>query len=146
MTNITIERARGDDRDRVAALLATNDLPHEDVGTNAGRFFIATTGSETVGAGGIERYGSNGLLRSVVITEPNRGKGYGVGLCDALEERARTSGIERLYLLTTTASTFFEHRGYEKIGREIVPPDIKQTTEFTALCPSSATCMTKDIP
>ena len=59
------------------------------------------------GTDGVEIYGSEDLLRSVVIMESNRGQGYGAELCDSLEEYARTNGVETLYLLTTTAALFF---------------------------------------
>lgn len=131
--------------DRVEALLEANDLPYRDVRTKPDCFYAAHSGTERIGIGGVETHGSNGLLRSVVVTESNRGKGYGTALCDALEDRARTNGVETLYLLTTTASEFFRRRGYEEVDRETVPSSIRQTTEFADLCPSSAPCFSKDL-
>ncbi|MXR40207.1 GNAT family N-acetyltransferase [Halobaculum sp. WSA2] len=131
------------DLDRVEALLAANGLPTSDVRTGSGRFYLARDGDAVVGAGGLERDGSDALLRSVVIEESSRGEGYGTALCTALEERARTEGVETLYLLTTTASDFFERLGYEAVDRELVPSTVQSTTEFADLCPSSATCMRK---
>lgn len=124
-------------------LLEANDLPNQDIRTGPGQYFIAQAGRERIGGAGLEPYGSNALLRSVVITESHRGQGYGVALCDALEARARTNGVETLYLLTTTAAAFFGERGYDEIDREAVPPEIQETSEFTDLCPQSAVCMRK---
>lgn len=161
--SITLRQVGAADVDRVESLLEANGLPHQDVRAKSECFFLAfadeegsadaegptdaegSTDAELVGIGGVETRGSNGLLRSVVVTDPNRGQGYGMVLCDALEGRARADGVETLYLLTTTASAFFRRRGYESVARERVPSGIRQTTEFADLCPSSATCMKKDL-
>jgi amino-acid N-acetyltransferase len=142
---ITIERADGDAIDRIETVLDANDLPHADVRSPPGTFFLATDDGERVGVGGLETCGSTGLLRSVVVTEPHHGQGYGRRLCAALEARARSRWVETLYLLTTTAASFFRACGYETVDRESVPPEIRQTTQFSDLCPSSATCLRKDL-
>ncbi|RBI62158.1 GNAT family N-acetyltransferase [halophilic archaeon] len=143
--SITLRKADEDGVDLVESLLEANGLPFEDVRAKSECFFVVYSDTERIGVGGVERYGSNGLLRSVVVTESNRGQGYGTALCDALEERARTSGVETLYLLTTTAAAFFRQRGYEEVVRGDVPSSIQRTTEFTDLCPNSATCLRKDL-
>lgn len=145
--SLSLRRADSRDLDRVEALLEEQGLPSEDVRTAPGSFFVASDGSSTeiVGIGGVEIHGSNGLLRSVVVTEPNRGKGYGRALCDALEKCAESEGVTTLYLLTTTATEFFEERGYREIPREDAPPSIRGTTEFADLCPSSANCLKKEV-
>lgn len=141
--SITLTSAEAAEIEWLEEQLEANELPNQGIRSGPGQFFIAHAGSERIGGGGLEPYGSNALLRSVVITEPHRGRGYGVALCDALESRARTNGIETLYLLTTTAAAFFRERGYDEIDREAVPPEIQGTSEFTGLCPQSATCMRK---
>lgn len=147
MTNssITIRKADAGELDRIEGLLDANGLPSQDVRAKSGCFFTAYADTERIGIGGVEVHGSNGLLRSVVITDSKRGQGYGTALCDALEDYARTNGVETLYLLTTTAAAFFRRCGYEATGRETVPSNIRRTTEFTDLCPRSATCMRKDL-
>lgn len=131
--------------DRVEATLAANDLPVEDVRSAPATFYVATVDDEFVGIGGVEVHGRDGLLRSVVVTEPNRGRGFGTALCDALEERAREAGVRTLYLLTTTAAAFFHRCGYRALDREDAPPCIRKTAEFSSLCPTSATCMQKPL-
>lgn len=139
--SITVRTADAGSIDRVEALLEANDLPSRDVRSKPGCFLLAYSDSEFVGVGGVETYGPNGLLRSLVVAESNRGRGFGTALCDTLEEHARTNGVEVLYLLTTTASGFFGRRGYETVAREDVPSSIRRTTEFSDLCPASATCL-----
>jgi amino-acid N-acetyltransferase len=141
--SISLRAAGQRDIDRIESLLEEGGLPSEGVRAKPEAFFLATAGTKLVGVGGIERHGSNGLLRSVVVPESHRGQGYGSRLTDALEARARSDGLERLYLLTTTAPAFFRGRGYEEVTREHIPPEIRQTAEFSELCPSSATCLRK---
>ena len=144
-SDIVIREAESGDFDGIELLLEANDLPSDDVRTAPARFFIAESDGEFVGAGGVEIHGSDGLLRSVVVVESARADGLGSTLCDELEERAKEAGVDKLYLLTTTAEGFFRQLGYEPIERETVPPGIRETTEFRDLCPSTATCMRKEL-
>jgi len=145
MSDLRLLRADDSDLSRVESLLAANDLPHQDVCDSTAEFFLAVADHECVGVAGVERHDSAGLLRSLVVTEPNRGRGYGTALCGALERYARRSGVETLYLLTTTAAPFFGGRGYDTVEQESVPEQIRSTTQFADLCPTSAICMAKDI-
>ncbi|MFC4408138.1 arsenic resistance N-acetyltransferase ArsN2 [Haloarchaeobius iranensis] len=148
MNDLSLRPATEADIPQVESLLAANDLPHRDVRDGGAEFFIASTvdeRDESTCVGGLERYGSNGLLRSVVVAEQYRGQGYGAALCDALEARARERGFQTLYLLTTTAAPFFRARGYERVEREAVPDAIRETTEFADLCPASAVCLMKPL-
>lgn len=143
--SITIRDADEESIDRIEAVLEANGLPHQDVRQKPECFFAAYSDGEFIGTGGVETYGSDGLLRSLVITESNRGHGFGATLCAALEDYARTCEVDRLYLLTSTAEAFFGQRGYETTAREDAPARIQQTTEFTDLCSNSATCMRKTL-
>lgn len=142
---VTLQRTDGDGLAFVERLLARNDLPTAGLHDGDGRFFVARDGDDRIGVGGVEQCGTDGLLRSVVVEASVRGEGYGVALCRALEAEARAAGIERLYLLTTTAAEFFAGRGYAEMPREDAPEAIRATTEFAELCPSSATCMRKSL-
>jgi amino-acid N-acetyltransferase len=50
-----------------------------------------------------------------------------------------------MYLLTTTAETFFSQLGYQHIARALVAPAIKATHEFRDLCPDSSAAMRKEL-
>ena len=140
---ITLETADDETLPYVEALLEDTGLPSSDVRSNPGRFYVAYDGGERVGIGGVEDYGSVGLLRSVVVERPARGAGLGTAVCDRLEVAAAEDGVRTLYLLTTTARGFFADRGYVAIDRGEAPADVRGTAEFTDLCPESATCMRK---
>lgn len=142
-TAVTVREAAPDDMDRIEELLDASGLPTADVRGESVRFVVAVDDDGIAGAGGLELYESAGLLRSVVVAASNRDRGYGTAVCDRLEADARADGVEWLYLLTTTAPAFFRRRGYEEIERDAAPSSIRETTEFSSLCPDSALCMRK---
>lgn len=125
----------------VRALLERNDLPTSDLDDSTVDLFEARAEGQRVGVGGLERYGTDALLRSVAVPSSLRGEGYGTAISVALESRARESGVETLYLLTTTASEFFEDRGFEAVPRSDVPAAVRESAEFGDLCPDGAACM-----
>jgi len=143
--SLTLEPADEESLAYVETLLSESGLPSDDVRSTPEAFYVGYDGDERVGVGGIERRGTDGLLRSVVVEPAERGAGYGTALCDALEAEAASAGIEALYLLTTTASGFFADRGYVEISRSDAPAGIRRTTEFDELCPSTATCMRTEL-
>lgn len=144
-TTLDLRRADGEDLSYVERLLERNGLPTEDVRSKPGCFYVAYDGENSVGIGGLETDGSVGLLRSIVVERSVRGRGYGTRLCERLETEARDAGVETLYLLTTTASEFFSDLGYAEIDRSDVPDAVRRTSEFTDLCPATATCMEKSL-
>ncbi|WP_232686380.1 arsenic resistance N-acetyltransferase ArsN2 [Halobacterium zhouii] len=141
----TVRAAEPEDHDRVVALLNANDLPHRDLQPNEASLLVAVDGGDVVGAGALEPRASSALLRSLVVADSVRGRGYGTALCDALEGHARENGVDELYLLTTSAAGFFRTRGYEAVDRERAPRELRQTSQFTDVCPSTATCMRKPL-
>jgi amino-acid N-acetyltransferase len=69
----------------VKSLLAECGLPFEDISEHLIHFIVAKSKSVLVGVVGLEALGSVGLLRSVAVREPYRGKGLGRTLCDKME-------------------------------------------------------------
>jgi amino-acid N-acetyltransferase len=107
-------------------------------------FFVGSDGSPT-GLVGLEIYGTDALLRSLVGDETARGKGLGSALVDHAEQYAASKSVRSIYLLTTTAEAFFKRLGYERIDRSRAPPSIKETHEFASLCPASSAFMVKTL-
>jgi amino-acid N-acetyltransferase len=129
-------------RPAILALLRENDLPVSDLDENKTLFACLNEGS-VIGTGGLEFFGDHALLRSISIKKDLQRKGLGKFIVAELEKIARQKGIRYLYLLTTTAKDFFTKEGYETVAREKAPIEIKNTAEFTSICPSSAAMMRK---
>lgn len=125
-------------------LLKKNNLPTEDI-RDSSSMFVLLDGNEHAGVIGIEIYGKDALLRSLCVSEERRNAGAGKTLVLFLEDMATKKFVENLYLLTTTATKFFEHLGYNIIHRDEVPEAIRKTKEFSYLCPSSATVLKKKL-
>lgn len=142
---LTLQRADDGTLPYVESLLEENGLPTRDVRAKPGSFYVGYDGDDRVGIGGLESYDTDGLLRSVVVERSARGNGFGTAICEALETTARATGVETLYLLTTTVPAFFADRGYVEIERTAAPSTIQQTAEFDDLCPATATCMAKSL-
>ena len=141
-----LRQARPAQFDAIAGLLSAAELPVEDLNvTMLDAFVVAADGEVCVGVVGLEIHGSNALLRSLAVEWQHRRQGLGARLVDAVETEARARGVTALYLLTTTATSFFERVGYTPHDRATVPPSIAATTEFSSLCPDTADCLWRDL-
>lgn len=122
-----------------AALSAAN-LPTEDL--LAEPFQYVCLDDVAWGGAGV---GRDALMRSVVVNAQARGKGYGVAIVHALAERAKQSGVERLWLLTTDSAQFFERLGWRVAERSAAPPAIAASRQFSDLCPVSSALMVRSL-
>jgi amino-acid N-acetyltransferase len=145
LPGIGFSAAKQDDLDAVRTLLAGNGLPEEDIAGHLEHFLLAWDGAVLVGTVGVELLGNSGLLRSLCVRREYRNRGLATALSERAEAYARNAGLHRLYLLTTTAKTFFERAGYSVCSRDRLPPEIQGTAEFRSLCPATATCMARDL-
>ena len=144
--DIDLRPARPADLAAIAGLLSAADLPVEDLNvTMLDGFVVATDGEVPVGVVGLQIHESNALLRSLAVEPQRRSRGLGARLVGAIEAEARARGVTALYLLTTTARTFFERLGYTVHDRTAAPASIAATTEFSSLCPDTADCLWRDL-
>jgi amino-acid N-acetyltransferase len=92
------------------ALLQAQHLPVSDITDEHLEhfFFVGSDGSPT-GHVGLEIYGADALLRSLVVGENARRKGLGSALVEHAEQYAGSNSVRSIYLLTTTAEAFFKH-------------------------------------
>ncbi len=127
----------------VAQLLAANGLPGEDIGAHLDHVLLAWRDQTLAGIAGVEAHGGAGLLRSVCVSPEFRNQGLAATLCRQIEAYARNAGMQRLFLLTTTAAGYFERLGYTACARDTAPEAVRQSAQFQALCPATATCMVK---
>lgn len=140
----TIRHATTADLPAIGEILENAGLPFSDIGTShLPDFLVVEKDSAIVGCVGIERYGHDALLRSLAVDASRQGTGQGRHLVEAIEAHARQTGISRLFLLTTSASGFFEDHGYREIARDAAPGALQHSTQFAKMCPASAVCMEK---
>jgi amino-acid N-acetyltransferase len=125
-------------------LLTSAGLPVSDVTTaHLANFFYCGASGSPDGLVGLEFCGSNALLRSLAVVPGLRSSGLGTALVVHAESRARAQGIQSLFVLTTTAESFFLSRGYAPVERHSAPAEIRSTREFAEICPASSAFMVK---
>ncbi len=143
---IAITPAQAGDVATIIGLLAEAGLPVGDIDElPAIGFLVARHDGEVCGAVGLERYGPIGLLRSLVVKSDRRRRNLGRRLVEHIEDTARRSGVEELWLLTLDAARWFEGRGFEAVDRASAPHAITVTREFADLCPANAVLMRKEL-
>lgn len=132
------------EREQVLRLAAAAGLPTADLaGVDLSHFLACGRRDRPDGVVGLEVYGAVALLRSLAVDQEQRGAGKGKALVEGAETHARAQGVREIYLLTTTAETFFRRLGYVPADRASAPPAIRDTPEFSSLCPSTAAFMVK---
>ena len=140
------EFARSSDEPRIKQLLAECQLPFEDITpSHLHHFLVTRQATRLTGVIGLELLETFALLRSLAVGEPFRGQGIASQLTIQAEEYACTRDIKSLYLLTTTAESFFAKRGYQTMDRSRVPTAVQETAEFQSICPATAVCMVKTL-
>jgi len=133
-------------RSAAAALLQAEGLPTSDLtDAHLEHFFFAGSDVAPTALVGLEIYGADAVLRSLVVNAAARTQGLGAALVAHVENYAAAHQVGAIYLLTTTAETFFARKGYRRIDRTRAPPSIQATPEFSSLCPASSAFMVKQL-
>ena len=134
---------RGDLPELREALL-DGDLPVADLEDPGRLFFRIESEGQLLGYAGLEIYGPDALLRSVVVPAPLRGQGHGRTLVDAAQHEALRRGVTHLWLFTTSAVDFFGHLGFVVTPRDAAPASILATRQATRTC-ATASLLTRRI-
>lgn len=142
---LTTRPASSKDWPDIQRLLLTAGLPLDGAQDHLARFVVGESGGKLVCAAGLECYGANALLRSVVVDAQARGAGWGKHLLAQLTKQASEQGVSQLYLLTTTAESYFSRLGFRAVNRARIPKQLERSRELQGACPASATAMTMKI-
>ena len=132
---LNIRHAALEDLSPIAELLAQNALPYTDLIQSKVELIVAYDQDMMMGCAGLQRYGQDALLRSVA----------GSILFDEVKVIAKTTGIDRIHLLTETAQDYWAAKGFKKTERSMAPENISSSSEFGNLCPSSAIYMVVEL-
>lgn len=138
-----VHAATADDLSAIRAFLGSAGLQASDLASAQTEFVAVREEEGFVAAGALQRLGSCGLLRSVVVSHDRRGMGLAHIIVLELERLARTAHIETLVLLTRVEDQFFVRRGYKVIDRGAVPLDVQASEEFRSLYRRPLICMVK---
>jgi amino-acid N-acetyltransferase len=123
------------------SLLKASNLPADDLNFKRDLLVGYYEGDALVGTGGLEIHGPYALLRSLSVKLGIRGKSVGTTITEYLLDEAKKKKLKAVYLLTETARGFFQKKGFADVSRERVPDEVKASSEFAHVCPSTATVM-----
>ncbi len=131
---------------QITTLLGRCGLPTDDLDTlDLSLFRVVVNDGQLEAVGALERFENLALLRSLATAESARGRGLGCQLVEELHALAKEKGIEELYLLTESAEPFFTALGFQEVERASVPQAIKDSRQFSSICPGTATVMMKQV-
>jgi len=145
--NITITDASPKDLPDILDLLSQVQLPHDGVAEAVGAFLVARDGSSRlIATVGLEHHGNTALLRSAAVAPEYQGCGIGSRLTENILQQATKNGVERVVLLTSTASEFFARRfGFCETSRTVFDKELAGSSEWNLPRCSSAVCMSLDL-
>jgi amino-acid N-acetyltransferase len=75
------------DYDRIRSLLESNNLHYEDIISSNVEFISSRVNGNLVGCIGLEKYGADGLLRSLAVDDEYKNAGIGKNLLNELISR-----------------------------------------------------------
>jgi len=141
--HFVITNASTSDLTDILHLLSQVQLPHEGVAESLDNFFVARdASSRLIATIGLERHGNTALLRSAAVAPQYQGCGIGSQLTRHLLEHATNDGVERVVLLTSTASEFFARNfGFCETPRTAFETELAASSEWNLPRCSSAVCM-----
>ncbi len=143
--SLLIRVASDQDLSGIASLLTSFGLPTSGVADHLRDFLVAEDAGDIVASAGTEVYGSCVLLRSVAVRHDYQGQGVARQLVQRLLDRARRNGVRHVYLLTTTAASYFQHLGFVPLPRDQVDRVVQASLEFRELCSDTAIAMTQTL-
>ena len=138
---IAIRSALAADGSSAEMLLRETGLPLAGFREHLDDALVALRHHELVGVVELEVYGTDALLRSLVVASPERGRRTGERLAAEALALAGRRGVRDVYLLTETAAGFFPRFGFAIEPRSAAPPALQESVEFRSACPESATLM-----
>ena len=125
--------ARPDDIPTIESLLAAEWLPPMMIAEFLPTFWVLEEGGRVVGGAGLEVYGREGVLRSVVVDPSLRGTGQGHRLAETALAEAKRQKVRRVYLFTMTAMPFFARYGFRPCTMEEFEPSVRESWQYRGL-------------
>ena len=142
MTTLTTHLAEPADLPAMQAFLQAMSLPTAGLhaAPRSGYLLVKDAGV-LIGLAGLEVHGTVGLLRSVAVDPRHRSRGLAAQLVTQAIGYARQVHLTDLYLLTTTAQSYFPRFGFVAVPRSAAPAALHASEELQGACPASAILM-----
>lgn len=131
---------QSDITEEILKILEQNNLPVNDIKCDA-QFYTFSDQNGIIAVAAYESYGSVTLLRSVAVKQFIRKKGYGAKLVTYILNEIEAHGHREIYLVTNSASNFFNRFEFYEISRDSVPEVLKSVGQLNDVCPCSSIVM-----
>ena len=141
--------ARAEHKVRIGALLDRVGIAHPVLEQFWPSYLVIPgegAGAPLVGCVAVEVVDEVALLRMLAVAPDRRGEGLGFVLVEAATDRARSQGVNQLYLVTDGAQGYFgEKLGFVPVDRKDVAAPIAATAEYALARSKAATWMRKEL-
>jgi amino-acid N-acetyltransferase len=137
----TVRPAVPADRPFIEKLLENALLPLDGLRIEDAIVVLDEKTNTPSGVVALERFGSNSMLRSLVVEADRRRQGLGRSLVVAALEVARWSGAGEVHLFTEDAQGFFSKFGFEAVSGKVTRAAVPESPLVTGTCCSTATAM-----
>ena len=136
-----IKKATAKDVPAILKLLSECELPMEGVAEHPEKFLVSKNRGKILGCIGLESGRDTGLIRSLAVTESERGRGHGRRLVQEVLDRAADKNLKNACLLTIDAADYFRRFDFRVVNRNELDPEIQRIPAFNLQCCCSAVCM-----
>jgi amino-acid N-acetyltransferase len=114
-------------------LLTAANLPPIPLGDHWDTFWLLERDGAAVGMIGLEVYAPSALLRSIVVDDSLRGRGYGDMLAEKALSEARSRGVRNVYLFTMDRASFFARHGFVACTMADFDEDGRKSSQYQVL-------------
>jgi amino-acid N-acetyltransferase len=99
--------------------------PRELLEREIDRFVVAEHDQAIIGCAALYPFPNEaaGELACLAVHPDFRRDGYGAAIADEIEQRAKSAGLKRLFVLTTKSEHWFIERGFRKAGVDDLPEE-----------------------
>ena len=98
------------DFNSICELLESENLPTIDIQQDLLHFFVIERNKKILAVIGLEIYGEEALLRSMVVDREYRNQSLATLLVHELIKYGNDNGVKTIYLITTTAEGYLQGR------------------------------------
>lgn len=127
--DLRVERARDEDRDAMATVLAECGLSSFGILEPGTLYWVCRAANGLVGVCGLEVGAQCALLRSVCVVEIERGKGIAERLVRCALDEATRLDLRRVYLFSKDTGDYFERLGWRAVPVAEVAARLPQAPE-----------------
>jgi N-acetylglutamate synthase-like GNAT family acetyltransferase len=124
--------ATPDDLPAIVALLEAARLPAIELELHLDNVVVGELEGRVVACGGLEASpeAAAGLVRSMAVDEPLRGRDIGTAILQWVEARAAALRITQLFLFTVGAPEFYRRFGYEDATLDEFPDALRGSAQY----------------